>query len=146
MRHPRVKADSRASRIMGSICDLAKNETLTKVSLHGLAWSEIPFFSDKTQLTPLGIAVWNGPVDVARLLFDYKTEPNGNRQDLPPISRSRRARFAGRYSCPPITDGCLKDDFDSQKRPQAASKGVQSQRGNQKLRRQAGRGRVSPHR
>ncbi|KAM3430440.1 hypothetical protein MY4824_007693 [Beauveria thailandica] len=90
---------------MVSIYDLAKNGTLTEVSLHGLAWSEIPFFSDKTQLTPLGIAVWNGPVDVAQLLFDYKTEPNGNRQGLPPISHWRRARFAGRYSCPPSRTG-----------------------------------------
>ncbi|KAK8148653.1 hypothetical protein G3M48_009507 [Beauveria asiatica] len=90
---------------MVSIYDLAKNGTLTEVSLHGLAWSETPFFSDKTQLTPLGIAVWNGPVDVARLLFDYKTELNGNRQGLPPISRSRRARFAGRDS-KPLVKGC----------------------------------------
>ncbi|KAM3500937.1 hypothetical protein MY10362_005980 [Beauveria mimosiformis] len=67
---------------MVSIYDLAKDGTLTEVTLRGLAWSKPPFFSDKTQLTP-----------------------NGNRQGLPPISRWRRARFAGRHSCPPSRMG-----------------------------------------
>ncbi|OAA37722.1 hypothetical protein BBO_07430 [Beauveria brongniartii RCEF 3172] len=106
---------------MVSIYDLAKDGTVTEVTLRGLAWSKIPFFSDKTQLRPLGIAVWNGHVDVARLLFDYNTEPNGNRQGLPPISRWRRARFAGRRKTHSKlketpsrkTHSKLKDDSDS---------------------------------
>ncbi|XWW96495.1 hypothetical protein V2A60_004470 [Cordyceps javanica] len=70
---------------MASIYELAQNGTLTEAALRGPALVEMHEFNSRTQLTPLGIAVWRGHVDVARLLLEYKVDPNGGRRGRPPL-------------------------------------------------------------
>lgn len=71
--------------IIKDIYQLAEKGTLTEEDLQGSALSDFHSFNCNTKLTPLGIAVWHGHCQSAKLLLKYKADPDGGRNGRPPL-------------------------------------------------------------
>lgn len=70
---------------MANVFELAKQGLLAEADLKGPSLCDLHKFNGATNLTPLGVAVWEGHFRVAKLLLDYKADPNGCRRGRPPL-------------------------------------------------------------
>ncbi|KAM3546818.1 hypothetical protein ARSEF1564_000394 [Beauveria bassiana] len=70
---------------MEIIYKLSASGGLTEDVLQGVPESEVNSLNAETGLTPLGIALWHGHAECAKLLLKYKADPNGGRRGRPPL-------------------------------------------------------------
>lgn len=70
---------------MKDIYQLAEKGTLTEQDLQGLTASDFDSVNTSTQLTPLGVAVWYGHVQAAKVLLKHRADPDGHRNGRPPL-------------------------------------------------------------
>ncbi|TQW02492.1 ankyrin repeat protein [Cordyceps javanica] len=70
---------------MEIIYELSERGDLTEDVLQGVPVSEINKLHAESKLTPLGIALWKGHAECAKLLLKYKADPDGGRTGRPPL-------------------------------------------------------------
>ncbi|XWX01589.1 hypothetical protein V2A60_009617 [Cordyceps javanica] len=70
---------------MEIIYELSERGGLTEDVLQGVPVSEINKLHAESKLTPLGIALWKGHAECAKLLLKYKADPDGGRRGRPPL-------------------------------------------------------------
>lgn len=70
---------------MRAVYDLSASGDLTEDVLRGVAPSEVHSFNADSKLTPLGVAIWRGHVECAKLLIKYDADPDGGRTGRSPL-------------------------------------------------------------